>query len=55
MSASKSTFDWDPLADPPPLPSKEDKLFDTAEDWWNNACLNYTRTGWNLYALGYIF
>lgn len=38
---------------PPALPSSDDKLFDTAEDWWNNACLNYIHDGWSLYAIGY--
>lgn len=37
----------------PPLPSAEDKLFDTAEDWWNNACLNFIHDSWSTYAIGY--
>src|SRR4051812_21456846 len=52
MSDSKSAFE-DLLDGMPPLPSKEDKLFGTAEDWWNNACLNYAWNGWHIYALGY--
>jgi hypothetical protein len=53
MADEKPPVDWETLADFPPLPSKDDKLFTTAEDWWNNACLNYSRDGWTLYALGY--
>lgn len=53
MADPKSPTDGDALADIPPLPSKDDKLFTTAEDWWNNACLNYVRNGWTLYTLGY--
>jgi hypothetical protein len=34
-------------------PSATDKLFDTAEDWWNNACLNWCFDSWWLYAAGY--
>lgn len=37
----------------PPLPSGEDKLFDTAEDWWNNACLNLMNDAWTSYVIGY--
>ncbi len=37
----------------PALPSSEDKLFSTAEDWWNNACLNFLVDGWTLYSIGY--
>jgi len=37
----------------PALPSAEDKLFLTAEDWWDNACLSFLPDGWNLYATGY--
>ena len=37
----------------PPVPSAEDRLFLTAEDWWNNACLNFLSDGWSLYAIGY--
>jgi hypothetical protein len=29
------------------------KLFDTDNDWWNNACLNFARDDWDLYANGY--
>ena len=37
----------------PAVPSAEDKFFLSAEDWWNNACLNFLQNGWNLYAIGY--
>ena len=37
----------------PPLPSAEDRLFLTAEDWWNNACLHFLTDGWSLYSMGY--
>ena len=53
MAEKTPAVDWEILADVPPLPSKDDKLFTTAEDWWNNACLNYSHNGWTLYALGY--
>jgi hypothetical protein len=53
MADERLPVDWEALAELPPLPSKDDKLFTTAEDWWNNACLNYSRDGWTLYALGY--
>lgn len=39
--------------EPPPLPSPTDKLFETSEDWWNNACLNSLSNGWSIYAIGY--
>ncbi|MGA3209609.1 MAG: hypothetical protein ABSE05_17510 [Syntrophales bacterium] len=39
--------------DMPPLPTSEDTLFSTAEDWWNNACLNFLHEGWALYTIGY--
>lgn len=41
--------DWQP----PPLPSAEDVLFQSADDWWNNACLHFGTDGWLTYALGY--
>lgn len=53
MSDQKPPTNWEGLAELPPLPSKDDKLFTTAEDWWNNACLNFLPSGWNLYAVGY--
>ncbi len=37
----------------PPLPDPSDTLFTSAEDWWNNACLNYFHDGWAIYADGY--
>lgn len=37
----------------PPLPSTEDKLFNTAKDKWNNACLNFLNDDWSFYAIGY--
>lgn len=37
----------------PSFPSAEDKLFTTAEDWWNNACLNFISSGWAAYSAGY--
>jgi len=36
-----------------PWPKAGDVLFQPAEDWWNNACLNYTSNTWDLYATGY--
>ena len=37
----------------PGLPTSEDQLFSTQEDWWNNACMNWSSSGWSLYASGY--
>ncbi len=48
-----SLDDLDSLIEMPALPSAEDKLFTTAEDWWNNACLNFSGGGWSAYAIGY--
>ena len=35
------------------LPTSEDNLFSSQEDWWNNACLNWCYDNWGLYASGY--
>ena len=37
----------------PELPSSQDKLFTSAENWWNNACLNFFPKGWTIYGIGY--
>ena len=37
----------------PALPDSTDTVFTSAEDWWNNACLNYFPSGWAIYAIGY--
>lgn len=37
----------------PEPPNPQDKLFTSAEDWWNNACLNFLPHGWTIYAIGY--
>lgn len=37
----------------PEPPSSQDKLFTSADDWWNNACLNFLPKGWTLYSIGY--
>lgn len=37
----------------PGLPGPADQLFSTQEDWWNNACLNWSHSDWSLYADGY--
>lgn len=37
----------------PGLPSATDQLFSSQEDWWNNACMNWSSSGWSLYAFGY--
>ena len=44
---------WSELLEAPGLPSPEDRLFTSQEDWWNNACLNWCHDGWGLYASGY--
>lgn len=41
------------IPDLPGLPSSSDTLFSTQEDWWNNACMNWSSSGWSLYASGY--
>ncbi len=53
MSDSKPPVDWMGLLQTPALPSSEDRLFLSQEDWWNNACLNWCHDGWGLYASGY--
>ncbi|HMK50182.1 MAG TPA: hypothetical protein VK435_09020, partial [Thermodesulfovibrionales bacterium] len=37
----------------PPPPSADDKLFQSADDWWHNACLNYMHDSWPAYIIGY--
>ena len=36
-----------------PWPRKGDILFDSADDWYHNACLNCRYDNWELYATGY--
>ncbi len=36
-----------------PWPRKGDVLFDHADDWYHNACLNWRYDNWELYASGY--
>jgi hypothetical protein len=36
-----------------PWPRKGDILFDRADDWYHNACLNCRYDNWELYATGY--
>jgi len=36
-----------------PWPSKGDCLFQSADDWWYNACLNYSHDDFLLYVTGY--
>lgn len=36
-----------------PWPRKNDELFKSDDDWWHNACLNFTWDNWDLYAEGY--
>jgi hypothetical protein len=36
-----------------PWPRKGDTLFDGADDWYHNACVNWLPDGWDAYALGY--
>jgi len=36
-----------------PWPEKGDKLFDSGDDWWHNACLNYGSDDWELFIGGY--
>jgi hypothetical protein len=37
----------------PGMPGPTDQLFSSQKDWWNNACMNWTSSRWNLYASGY--
>lgn len=37
----------------PELPSAQDKIFSTSEDWWNKACLALGHDRWSIYAIGY--
>ncbi|MBI5889762.1 MAG: hypothetical protein HZB47_03675 [Nitrosomonadales bacterium] len=53
MTDSSPANDWMELLKPPALPSSEDRLFTSQEDWWNNACVNWCHDGWGLYASGY--
>ena len=53
MTNEESKDQWSSLLVEPELPSRTDKFFGSAEDWWNNACLNFMRDGWSLYAIGY--
>jgi len=36
-----------------PWPQRGDRLFQLGDDWWNNACLNYSPADWELYIDGY--
>ena len=53
MSAKDAKSEWGMFLIPPALPTDRDKLFSTAEDYWNNACLNLLPDGWALYVTGY--
>jgi hypothetical protein len=53
MSDPTPPVDWSELLERPALPSSEDRLFTSQEDWWNNACINWCHDGWNLYTSGY--
>lgn len=53
MADSIPSVDLMDLLEPPALPSSEDRLFTSQEDWRNNARLNWCHDGWSLYASGY--
>jgi|SRR5215510_2689719 len=36
-----------------PWPRKGGTLFDSADDWYHNACVNWLPDGWDAYAIGY--
>jgi hypothetical protein len=36
-----------------PWPQKGDLLFIPGDDWWNNACVNYSPGAWYQYIIGY--
>ena len=40
-------------ADALPWPRKGDAFFESADDWWHNACVNWSSNNWELYATGY--
>jgi hypothetical protein len=48
-----SVFDPEEFLKARPLPTANDVLFQSGEDWWNNACLHFAPDGWLTYALGY--
>ena len=52
-AARPSVFAELGIPDLPGLPSPSDQLFSSQEDWWNNACMNWSSSGWSLYASGY--
>jgi hypothetical protein len=54
VSSSPASSDSLQPEEEPAIPSPDDRLFASQEDWWNNACLNWCHEGWNLYAAGYI-
>jgi hypothetical protein len=41
------------LPELPGVPNSKDELFSSQEDWWNNACMNWSSSSWSLYASGY--
>lgn len=53
MTAPMAPADWMELLEPLALPSSDDNLFSSQEDWWNNASLNWCHDGWGLYTSGY--
>ena len=36
-----------------PWPRKGDTFFESADDWYHNACVNWSSDSWDLYAVGY--
>jgi hypothetical protein len=44
----------DPAAGESLWPRASDQLFGFSDDWWNNACINFTFDTWDLYASGYL-
>lgn len=52
-SEEGSTSIFAELPELPGFPGPADTLFSTGEDWWNNACLNWSSSDWTLYASGY--
>jgi hypothetical protein len=53
MVTPASPVDWKDLVESQALPSPEDRLVASQEDWWNNACINWCQDGWGLYTAGY--
>jgi hypothetical protein len=48
-----SEDNYNPIPKEYPWSEKDDRLFQSGDDWWHNACLNYGCDDWELYIGGY--